>query len=192
MIISIHDARLAGLPRYMTGKPCKHGHVAERLTRTSHCVVCLSEQGAKYYWANPKASSDRCRRRRAEKATEVGMRKREYYLANQQAIRTRSSEWKTKNPIDACAHSHARRARKLAAPGTYTRQDVVALLTLQKHACVGCGVRLKSKYHVDHIVPLVKGGTNDRKNIQILCAPCNLSKGSKHPTEWALQNGRLI
>jgi hypothetical protein len=29
-----------GRRTYFTGKPCKHGHVADRLVRNSECVVC--------------------------------------------------------------------------------------------------------------------------------------------------------
>lgn len=32
-------------------------------------------------------------------------------------------------------------------------------------------------YHMDHIVPLNLGGTNDITNLQILCETCNLAKG---------------
>lgn len=34
-------AKAAGLKRYSTGKPCKHGHVAERMTHSGTCVPCL-------------------------------------------------------------------------------------------------------------------------------------------------------
>jgi hypothetical protein len=33
-------------------------------------------------------------------------------------------------------------------------------------------------YHVDHIVPLERGGTNDPTNLQLLCEPCNLKKAA--------------
>ena len=50
----------------------------------------------------------------------------------------------------------------------------------------GDGVEL----HVDHIIPVSKGGTSAVTNLQTLCANCNLSKGAKtfgtdsqHPKE---------
>ena len=38
--ISRTEAKALGLRRYFTGKPCKHGHVAERLICNKGCVVC--------------------------------------------------------------------------------------------------------------------------------------------------------
>ena len=32
---------------------------------------------------------------------------------------------------------------------------------------------------VDHIVPRARGGQNERTNLQLLCEPCNASKGAK-------------
>ena len=29
-----------GLPRYFTGRPCKHGHVVERYTASRNCAMC--------------------------------------------------------------------------------------------------------------------------------------------------------
>ena len=37
---------------------------------------------------------------------------------------------------------------------------------------------------MDHILPVAKGGTNDDDNAQLLCAPCNQSKGAKTMAEW--------
>lgn len=36
-------AKAAGLARYFTGRPCKHGHIAERRTSSGHCVVCHAQ-----------------------------------------------------------------------------------------------------------------------------------------------------
>lgn len=37
----------------------------------------------------------------------------------------------------------------------------------------GCTERLE----IDHIIPVVWGGTDEPENLQVLCKPCNLAKG---------------
>jgi len=44
-------------------------------------------------------------------------------------------------------------------------------------ACVACGGR--QQLHIDHIVPVAKGGVTDASNLQLLCAVCNLRKGAR-------------
>lgn len=48
-IISRQDALAQGLARYFTGKPCKHGHVAERHTNNRLCLACARAQQTAYY-----------------------------------------------------------------------------------------------------------------------------------------------
>jgi hypothetical protein len=45
-IISRRQALDRGLIRYFTGKPCKRGHLVERLTSSANCLEChrLAEQ----------------------------------------------------------------------------------------------------------------------------------------------------
>lgn len=39
-ILSRKDARAIGAARYFTGKPCKRGHVTQRITTSALCVEC--------------------------------------------------------------------------------------------------------------------------------------------------------
>ncbi len=45
--------------------------------------------------------------------------------------------------------------------------------------CEKCKRKCETKFHVDHIIPISKGGSNDYDNLQILCAKCNLEKHIK-------------
>ena len=40
--------------------------------------------------------------------------------------------------------------------------------------------------HIDHIVPVSRGGTNERENLVYACAPCNLKKNSHSLLEFML------
>jgi len=42
-IISRQEAIKEGLLRYFTGKPCKHGHVCERMVSSCDCVICHTD-----------------------------------------------------------------------------------------------------------------------------------------------------
>lgn len=55
----------------------------------------------------------------------------------------------------------------------------VQVLDRDNSTCQLCGATLNDgvKLHVDHIIPVSKGGTNDLDNLQTLCEQCNLGKG---------------
>jgi len=70
--------------------------------------------------------------------------------------------------------------RRHRVRGSYTAEDVRRLLVLQGGLCRACGVSLTVVgYHVDHVVPIAKGGLNVAGNLQVLCPRCNLSKGAR-------------
>ena len=39
------QARLLGVPKYNTGKPCKWGHISDRWALTGTCCECVLESG---------------------------------------------------------------------------------------------------------------------------------------------------
>jgi hypothetical protein len=51
------------------------------------------------------------------------------------------------------------------------------VLAKYEHTCVKCGS--KDNLTIDHIIPVVEGGKNEFPNLQVLCKPCNSSKGKK-------------
>ena len=59
------------------------------------------------------------------------------------------------------------------------------LAQIQEYKCMFCGVRRKlQNLQVDHVVPVVRGGSNQTSNLQLLCAPCNQRKGIQTNEEF--------
>jgi len=77
-----------------------------------------------------------------------------------------------------------RRARKIAAGGTYTVADIQAQYTTQNGCCFYCGVPLLGTYDMDHRVPLARGGTNWPENMVCACGSCNNRKYTKTDVEF--------
>lgn len=55
------------------------------------------------------------------------------------------------------------------------------VLRRDNYSCQICGVTAKdgAKLHVDHIIPVSKGGKTVMSNLQTLCEQCNIGKGNK-------------
>lgn len=81
--------------------------------------------------------------------------------------------------------SIAARARRRAAPGGFSAEDIENLLVDQFWTCAYCPADISGGRHtVDHITPLSKGGTNWLRNICLACRPCNTKKNARTPDEW--------
>lgn len=170
-IISRAEAKARELKRYFTGIPCLRGHVAERFTNSGgHCVECNREKSNA--WS--KGIGRKLRR----------ISGRKHRAANVETARERTKKWHHANRDASRALVIARRATKKGVGGRYTKADIDALLIVQGNQCL-CGSSFDQvKRTIDHIVPLSRGGFNWPFNIQLLCMPCNDSKGTKLMSEW--------
>lgn len=75
-------------------------------------------------------------------------------------------------------------ARKAKADGDFSKEDIEKIYASQDGRCAYCGTELNGKFHIDHIHPLSRGGSNWPNNLACACAKCNTSKRDKTVAEW--------
>jgi len=219
-VIRLKDAKAQGLKLYYTGKPCKYGHLDQRHTSSGQCKTCLKVSWPSHSSEKKRADEslrrtlkpEQCaqaiveaKRKNPEKyavarsawldATKVErlLQTAEWRAANPERWKEFQDAYRARHPERISAGRHLRRARLRGAEGSHTGEQLQELLVKQKFKCAcGCKQSIKTKYHVDHNVPLALGGSNDILNIQLLHPICNLKKGALHPIEWAQRMGRLL
>jgi hypothetical protein len=182
---------------FSPAKSCKDGMRLQ-------CRKCELEKCAARYQNNRDYIIEKTRRARENNIELHRLRDRIRYTnnpnrrwigrKNKDKATARNREYRRLHPYPydpeyGRARTARRRARVLNAEGTHTKADIQAQYQSQKGLCWHCSKLVGDDYHVDHLVPLVRGGSNGPRNIVISCPICNFSKGSKLPYEW---NGRLF
>lgn len=193
-----------GAKHYFTGAACRRGHVSKRYVSTGQCATCQYENRIKWREENPEKDAESRLQsvrdwvaRNPERKKELARKSNAKPEVSANNI-ARAAKWKLLNPDRATelnrTHDRNRRARKREAEGHHTADDIVRLLERQNFKCSECraSIREKTNRHVDHIIPLSRGGSNWPSNLQMLCAKCNLHKAARDPFEFANLKGRLL
>src|SRR3546814_4901845 len=158
--------------------------------------VCSSDLN-RIYWENRASRLEYTRaryRRMAEEEVEtIRNWRRRWREANPEKQKASEKRWQEENRErhlkSKIKRQAKRRAQAVSSGGEFTAEDIDAMLAAQKKKCWYCGTKLTA-YHVDHRIPLARGGSNGPENLVIACPACNLSKGAKMP--WETANPRLL
>lgn len=116
-IIGRAEALAKGLTRYFTGKPCKHGHVAERLSSNGFCLDCSSVKNKRLRAENPELHRQRYRDWRA---------------ANPDKAKAAKLSWEDRNPDKVKAQQASQyrkhRVKRLAQQKEYSSKNADKIL----------------------------------------------------------------
>jgi 5-methylcytosine-specific restriction endonuclease McrA len=183
-----------------------HGNRTDRC-----CEACrtLRRRQTKTEWREANLDSHRAYNRsyantNRERASLLRVERR---AKNPDMDKATRQEWYRHHKERWKVYEATRSARERGAPGSFTCEDVTAILTHQQSRCFYCGRGISNDRHtIDHYIPLARGGSNWPENIVAACRPCNTGKGATLPDEyikrrikrgqpvadsWLLGHGRL-
>ena len=165
-----------------------------------------------YYWRNKDVVAARRKMRAAEAAAnkppkpprekkipnedeleQRRLKQRRARARNREARREQARKDREGDPERYRNYCRNARARRAAAEGSFTCEDLASIRRSQNDRCVYCSSVLNGAGEVDHIVAISKGGSNWPSNIQLTCRGCNRRKHSKSSDEFTrLQTFQLF
>lgn len=155
----------------------RHTYDAERRM----CPDCQKERHAAWRARNRERVRGAAAQWRADNPETDREVQRAYRARNADRRHAYDKQWREANPERHAAKEHRRRALKRGASAEpYTAKEWGSVVAFYGGRCAyGCGRQWE---HVDHVVPLSRGGAHALHNIVPACAECNLSK---HVSTWS-------
>ncbi len=153
----IIDNKISGIYKYWTGKK-RSNKTKEKISNT------LKNNPVKHWSGKQRSEETRKKISKSLKGRFVG---------------DKSPKWK--GGYERKLHLNLqRRARKMNAEGSHTQEEWELLKNQYNYTCPACkNKEPKIKLTEDHIIPLIKGGSDNIENIQPLCKSCNSIKHDK-------------
>lgn len=172
---------------FNTSKRCRP---CERAYYLAHSAV-IKQSSAEWKKNNPERVLASRAKSKSKNMVSDRARLKAWTAANPEKTRAANAVYRAANRDAYKVYEHNRRGRKEAG-GNISPDLVPRLFKLQRGKCACCGTPLGVDYHMDHILPLVLGGSNTDNNIQLLRRLCNLKKNAKHPVDFMQLRGFLL
>lgn len=140
--------------------------------RASRCKECTASAKKQKYAENPekyrKAASDFVKKNYLSKLEANN----KYRQDNPEKVK----QWKAKDRAEHRNRINADNAKRRAQLKTELTPEIIQMYALRDFYIA---MSLGEPFHVDHIIPLAKGGVHTAENLQVIPAIDNLRKGKK-------------
>jgi hypothetical protein len=167
-----------------------HLEVARERRRRSYARHGERERASHRAWLEAHKADVQAYKRlyRAAHADEIRAAWERWYRENRESLRPRRALARRRYYLaNREKYIHAAKVRQAitkARGGTLRASDIRVLFAAQNGCCAYCGCLLPPTFHIEHKVPLARGGRSDPENICLACPACNLAKGTKTDAEF--------
>jgi len=144
------------------------------------------EKGRKWYEENRKRIIEKNRKWVKANPELAKEKNRKWREGNLDRAKELTRKWRKENPKKLLAYNQNRRALKANAAGHATVEQIKSRFQYHENRCYYCGDS-ESGLHVEHRIPLSRGGSNWPSNLVPACQSCNFSKHTKTEKEFINQ-----
>lgn len=162
-----------------------------KIYRDSHAEEMQTLQNA-WVACNPDRVKEKSKRYYVRHAAKIRAKSSAYHSENKAAIAEKFKLYRQKPEYKARATMYREKRETGLSTGMLLPDIYERLLKAQRGKCPCCKKELGTDYHLDHIFPISRGGTNTDDNVQLLRKICNLNKHAKHPVDFMQERGYLL
>lgn len=173
------------------------GYIQHRRDKTVICQPCRdakSETNKQYYAANKDKVKESHKQYYIANKDKVIERSKQYYISNKDNISKHMKKWQTENPekVRNLGRTSNRKRRALKLENWHEPYTEEQVLLTYGELCDSCGTQIdlnaarkcgangwEQGLHIDHLIPISKGGPDTLENVRPSHGLCNILKGDK-------------
>lgn len=171
-------------------RKCECAYFAERRKNHPEAIKCAQQ---KFKENNPIRAKEIKNKWTRANLDKVALSAQKRYQNKRDEIRQRQNAYERNHLEAKRARTEKRRLKIKAIGGVITAADLRTLYIEQEGRCAYCGISIywdiKNDIHLDHVMPLNRGGQHNTGNCLLTCSNCNLTKGQKTVVEWSRVRG---
>jgi len=153
----------------------------------------IAEQNKAYQQTNRAEISAKRKAYRQAHKEEIAASKKKWYEKSKDKAKAWGMAWRLahkkkkaeQNKVYAKAHpdqmrDYSTRKRAVKRGATIEKVSRAAVYERDAGRCHICGKKVpKNGWHIDHIIPLARGGEHSYRNVAVSCPMCNMRKHTK-------------